>query len=69
MSDYWAAFAASGDPNGPPAAGKWPRWPKYDSTTDAYIELGPVVVAKRDIRRALYDSLDVQARARGEVRP
>jgi para-nitrobenzyl esterase len=69
MSDYWAAFAASGDPNGPPAAGRWPHWPKYDPVTDAYIELGATVVAKRDIRRALYDSLDVQARARGEVRP
>ena len=69
MSDYWVAFASSGDPNGAPAAGKLPHWPKYDSATDAYIELGPRIVAKRDIRRALYDSLDVQARARGEVRP
>ena len=69
MSDYWVAFARSADPNGAPAAGKWPRWPKYDPVTDAYIELGPVVVAKRDIRRALYDSLDAQARAQGDVRP
>jgi para-nitrobenzyl esterase len=69
MSDYWAAFATSGDPNGPPAAGKQPRWPKYDPVTDAYIEFGPTIVAKRDIHRALYDSLDAQARARGDVRP
>ena len=69
MSDYWVAFAGSGDPNGPPAAGRQPHWPKYDPTTDAYIELGPTIAAKRDIRKALYDSLDVQARARGEVRP
>ena len=69
MSDYWVAFATSADPNGAPAAGKWPRWPKYDGHTDEYIELGPTIVAKQYIRRALYDSLDVQARARGEVRP
>ena len=69
MSDYWLAFATSGDPNGPPAAGKWPRWPGYDQATDAYLELGPALVAKRDLRRALYDSLDASARARGEVRP
>ena len=69
MSDYWVAFAASADPNGPPAAGRWPNWPKYDPVTDAYIELGPTIVAKRDIRRALYDSLDAQARAHGDVRP
>jgi len=69
MSDYWVAFATSGDPNGPPTAGKWPRWPVYDPATDAYLELGKQIVAKRDIRKALYDSLDVQARSRGEVRP
>ena len=69
MSDYWVAFATSGDPNGPPTAGKWPRWPVYDPATDAYMELGPRLVAKRDIRKALYDSLDAQARGRGEVRP
>ena len=69
MSDYWVAFATSGDPNGPPTAGKWPRWPVYDPATDAYMELGSQLVAKRDIRKTLYDSLDVRARARGEVRP
>ena len=69
MSDYWVAFATSGDPNGPPTTGKWPRWPVYDPSTDAYMELGKQIVAKRDIRKVLYDSLDVQARARGEVRP
>ena len=69
MSDYWVAFATSGDPNGAPGSGKWPRWPVYDPATDAYIEFGPAIVAKRDLRRALYDSLDVKARAQGEVRP
>jgi para-nitrobenzyl esterase len=69
MSDYWVAFATTGDPNGRPSAGRWPRWPVYDPVTDAYLELGPQIVAKRDLRRALYDSLDAVARARGEVRP
>jgi para-nitrobenzyl esterase len=69
MSDYWAAFAASGDPNGPPALGKWPRWPVYDPGTDAYMELGPEIAAKRDLRRVLYDSLDAVGRSRGQVRP
>ena len=69
MSDYWVAFATGGDPNGPPSAGRWPRWPVYDAGTDAYLELGEVIAAKRELRRALYDSLDERARARGHLRP
>jgi para-nitrobenzyl esterase len=69
MSDYWVAFATSGDPNGPPTAGKLPRWPVYDRTTDAYMELGPQTVARSALRRSVYDSLDAIGRARGEVRP
>jgi para-nitrobenzyl esterase len=69
MSDYWVAFASSGDPNGAPAASKWPRWPVYDSATDAYMELGPQLVAKRDLRRAAYDSLDAIGRSQGQIRP
>jgi para-nitrobenzyl esterase len=69
MSDYWVAFAGAGDPNTPPAAGKWPRWPRYDPSTDAYLELGPQIVARRDLGRAVYDSLDAIGRARGQIRP
>lgn len=69
MSDYWVAFATGADPNAAPAAGKWPKWPAYDPTTDAYMELGPEIAAKRDLRRALYDSLDAAGRLRGEIRP
>jgi para-nitrobenzyl esterase len=69
MSDFWVAFATAGDPNGPPAAGKWPRWPAYDPKADTYMELGREIAPKRDLRRALWDSLDVVARARGQVRP
>ena len=69
MSDYWVAFAGSGDPNGPPAAGRRPVWPVYHPATDAYLELGPTVRAGDALPRAVYDSLDAIGRARGEVRP
>jgi len=69
MSDYWVAFAATGDPNGAPAAGKWPRWPRYDPATDALLEIGPQIGARTMVKRAVYDSLDAVARGRGEARP
>ena len=69
MSDYWVAFSTSGDPNGPPTAGKWPRWPRYDVSTDALLEIGPEIAARTMWRRAVYDSLDAAARSRGAVRP
>lgn len=69
MSDYWVAFAAGGDPNGPPAAGKWPRWPRYESGTDALLEIGAEIAPRAMIRRAVYDSLDAVARSRGRIRP
>lgn len=69
MSDYWVAFATSGDPNGPPTAGKWPKWPKYDPKTDALLEIGPQIAARTDFKRAVYDSLDAIARSHGRLRP
>ena len=69
MSDYWVAFATSGDPNGPPTAGKLPRWPRYDSRTDALLELGPEIRPRTLVKRAVYDSLDAVARSRGRLRP
>jgi para-nitrobenzyl esterase len=69
MSDYWVAFATTGDPNGPPSRGRWPHWPVYDRSTDAYLDLGAEVTPRQALLRAKYDSLDVVARARGEVRP
>jgi len=69
MSDYWVAFATSGDPNGPPTAGKWPRWPRYDGSTDALLEIGPEIAARTMVKRAVYDSLDAVSRARGGLRP
>lgn len=69
MSDYWVAFAGARDPNGPPAAGRLPVWPRYDATTDAAIELGATIAPRQGLRRAVYDSLDALARQRGELRP
>jgi para-nitrobenzyl esterase len=69
MSDYWVSFATSGDPNGPPNAGKLPRWPRYEPGTDALLELGPEVAPRTLWRRSALDSADAAARARGELRP
>ena len=69
MSDYWVAFASSGDPNGAPAAGKWPRWPRYNPATDALLEIGPEIAPRTMVKRAVYDSLDAIARSRGGIRP
>ena len=69
MSDYWVAFATSGDPNGKPAAGKWPRWPRYNPATDALLEIGPEIAPRTMVKRAVYDSLDAVARSRGGIRP
>ena len=69
MSDYWLAFATGGDPNGPPTAGKWPHWPRYDPSTDALLEIGPEIAARTMVKRAVYDSLDVVGRSRGQIRP
>jgi para-nitrobenzyl esterase len=69
MSDYWVAFAASGDPNGAPSAGRLPRWPVYSVARDSYLELGPEILPKTELRRAVYDSLDRIARREGAVRP
>jgi para-nitrobenzyl esterase len=69
MSDYWVAFARSGNPNGPPTAGKWPRWPRYDRTTDAVLEIGSAIAPRTMVKRPVYDSLDAVARSRGELRP
>jgi len=69
MSDYWVAFATTGNPNGPPTAGKLPRWPRYESRTDALLELGPEIKPRTLVKRAVYDSLDAVARSRGRLRP
>ncbi len=68
MSDYWVAFAAKGDPNGAPE-GEVVEWPRYTPSTDALLEIGPRIESRTMVKRAVYDSLDAIARARGELRP
>jgi carboxylesterase type B len=41
MSDYWVAFATTGDPNG----GTRPHWPRSTVTGDQCLELGPTIEA------------------------
>lgn len=69
MSDYWVAFATTGDPNGAPAAGKLPHWPRYARGADSLLELGPEIAVRTGVKRAIYDSLDQVARSRGGLRP
>jgi para-nitrobenzyl esterase len=69
MSEYWVSFATSGDPNGPPNGGRLPHWPRYERGTDSLLELGPEIEARAGVKRAIYDSLDAAARAKGELRP
>jgi para-nitrobenzyl esterase len=52
MQQYWTNFAKTGDPNG----GQLPVWPKFDTSTRAYIQFldtGPV--AKAGLRRPYCD--------------
>ncbi len=69
MSDYWYSFATTGDPNSGPSAGKWPRWPRYNSATDALLEIGPEIAPRTMVKRAAYDSIDAVARLHGAIRP
>ncbi len=52
MQQYWTNFAKTGDPNG----GQLPVWPKFDTSSQAYIQFldaGPV--AKEGLRRPYCD--------------
>ena len=69
MTDYFVSFASTLDPNGLPNAGRLPRWPVYDSSTDAYMELGREVAPRGGYHRVSADSLDLIGRRRGDVRP
>lgn len=69
MSDYWVAFATSADPNGGATAGKLPHWPRFEQPADSLLELGPEIVARAGVKRAIYDSLDAIAREHGQLRP
>ncbi len=43
MSDYWVAFAASGDPGS--SGSELPAWPKYEKETARHLEFGSTIEA------------------------
>jgi len=57
MIRQWTRFAATGDPNGPGL----PRWPRYDSATDPYLELGTTLKTGKGFRKAQLDALERRA--------
>jgi para-nitrobenzyl esterase len=56
MTACWVRFAATGDPNGKPAAG--PVWPAYDAKTDPYMEFGDTVKARSCLYKEACDCID-----------
>ncbi|WP_080059216.1 carboxylesterase/lipase family protein [Spirosoma aerolatum] len=69
LSDYWITFAKWGSPNEPKGKGKWPYWPLYKATTNAYQDLGIPIRARQGLRDRYYNALDRLARQEGEIRP
>lgn len=65
MSDYYVAFATSGNPNGSAR----PQWPRYMAGPEAYLELGREVSAKQHLRQAEWDAQARVARRHGAIRP
>ena len=54
ISQYWANFARSGDPNG---AGL-PVWPRYEAATDQTLEFGSEIAAVSGVRKEKLDVFD-----------
>jgi carboxylesterase type B len=65
MSDYWFAFAASGNPNRGHVSR--PHWPQFDPKTSPYLELGSTIKAGTGLFRERYlaiDAIDAKAQTR-----
>ena len=54
MNGYWVQFAATGNPNRRGLV----EWPRYEPTSDRYLELGDSVRVGSRLRRKQYDLLD-----------
>lgn len=54
ISGYWVQFAATGNPNRPGL----PPWPRYEPSSDRYLELGDTIRAGSRLRQRQYDLLD-----------
>jgi len=52
ISQYWANFARTGDPNGEGL----PVWPRYETATDQSLEFGSEIAAASGVRK---DKLDI----------
>lgn len=50
----WAQFATSADPNGP----GFPQWPRFDTVTDSYLELGTDIRPGEAFRKTQIDALE-----------
>ncbi len=53
LQQAWTRFATTGDPNGPGL----PNWPRYDRSSDPYLEFGTSIRAGQAYRRAGLDAL------------
>lgn len=58
MQGYWARFAASGSPNGVPAAADIVSWPPYDAVGDSCIRLDLAITTESSLRKADCDFWD-----------
>jgi carboxylesterase type B len=57
MIRQWTRFATTGEPNGMGL----PRWPRYEATTDPYLELGTIIRVGKGFRREQLDALERNA--------
>jgi para-nitrobenzyl esterase len=65
VSRYWARFAETGNPNSP----EFPTWPSYSSTNDPYLEIAPVCISGKGLRKEKCDYWDKVYSARTVVSP
>ncbi len=54
VSRYWTRFAETGDPNSP----ELPLWPVYSSAEDPYLEIAPVCISGKGLRKDKCDYWD-----------
>lgn len=68
MSAYWTNFAKYGDPNGIDKNKKWPLWPLFKRSNNAYLEIGDEIKPKINLRKKQLDVMDKFSKQKGECR-